>query len=103
MRNNIRAELSKSALIKRQKRNKRLIVYGSLLAAILLALVVTYFVQSANNNLSKVLTLEEAQEIVDAQLSDAYVSSRVDYLIVNNGTEADLIEKVAELSRKIIK
>ena len=70
MRNNIRAELSKSALIKRQKRNKRLIVYGSLLAAIFLALVVIYFVQSANNNLSKVLTLEEAQEIVDAQLSD---------------------------------
>jgi len=49
------------------------------------------------------ISVNSAKKRIDAQLSDAYVSSRVDYLIVNNGTEADLIEKVAELSRKIIK
>ena len=70
MRNNIRAELSKSALIKKQKRNKRLIVYGAILAVIFLALVVSYFVQSANNDFSKILTVEDAQKIVDEQLSD---------------------------------
>lgn len=69
MRNKIRAELSKSALIRKQKRNKRFLVYGSILAAILLAIVVTYFVQSSQNDFSKVLTLDDAQNIVDEQFS----------------------------------
>ena len=69
MRNNIRAELSKSALLKRQKRNKRFLVYGSVLAAILIGLLIAYFVQSANNDFSKVLTIEDAQKIVDDQFS----------------------------------
>ncbi len=70
MNNNTQPIISKSAMQKKAKLKKKLLIYGSVILLVILSLVVTYFVQSANNKFDSELSVEEAQKIVDAELSE---------------------------------
>lgn len=70
MNNKSKPALSKSAMQKKAKRKKKLLIYGTLVLAVIISLVIAYFVQTASNKFSADLTIEDAQKIVDAELSE---------------------------------